>query len=381
MKHLITTTAILLATSTAINAQSASDDQTLNQAITDNISSYLEYQETSGLSVDVEVVAGQATDAAVAWNEANESAAITENVQLAADLEEAQGNVENLMNAYDQSQQYLNTANANLTAAKQAVVDKQTEYDGLQEEYDALEMEYHDTEAAYEFKVANLEGELEDTNDALDGANAKLVKLTDVIEETEAALDAANTDLVAAEAQADALMTMLDTVATQRDKAVLDRQEALDNLETANANLDLLTTELQTTETDFNALKTRVVKADSRPYKVMGDVLQVSKDNGTYSGNSYDIGKISSSTVNPGLYLKDYTEVSNIRIKGKYSEFNIATDLRLSKNDGNLAEFNSVIAEVKNVMYNEGYKDGYNDGFEDGYNVGYKDAVSDIKGN
>ena len=45
-----------------------------------------------------------------AWNEANESAAITENVQLAADLEEAQGDVENLTNQYQQSQQYLSDA-------------------------------------------------------------------------------------------------------------------------------------------------------------------------------------------------------------------------------------------------------------------------------
>ena len=139
--------------------------------------------------------------------------------------------------------------------------------------------------------------------------------------------------------------------------------------------------ELMQKEAQFNTLYSRINVADSRPYKVMGNVLQTSKDNGTYSGTSYDIGKITSNTAPTGLYVKDYTEIESIKIKGKYSEFNISTDLRLSKNSGNLAEFRSVIAEVKNAMYNEGYKDGYNDGFEDGYNVGYGDAVSDIKGN
>ena len=75
-----------------------------------------------------------------------------------------------------------------------------------------------------------------------------------------------------------------------------------------------------------------------------------------------------------------WSDVNDITFSGKYHNFTIDTDLKLYKSASNMAEFTSVINEVKDVIYNEGYKDGFNDGYEVGYVDGYRQSAIDSRG-
>ena len=186
MKHILTTTAILLATATAINAQSA--NETLDQALDDQLIPYITSLNNNNVQVDPQAISGIAYETASAWNTLNESEAVAQNAILFNQLTSAQSDVNNLTIS-------LNTAQAKVEAEKQNVLDAQAELNAQvellvekQAEFEDLQDEYHDTETAYEFKVANLEDDLEAANNSIADANALLIENTKILAATEADL-------------------------------------------------------------------------------------------------------------------------------------------------------------------------------------------------
>ena len=91
----------------------------------------------------------------------------------------------------------------------------------------------------------------------------------------------------------------------------------------------------------------------------------------TYKDRSYDNGITNVNFTN--------STATNVNIRGKYHNFDISTDVELVDGVSNKLAFMGVIEQVKNVSYNEGYRDGFNDGYEKGFYDGKQSILKQLK--